>query len=203
MPSAFNHEVLRLYPLFLHTLPEHKPRPLIRLSDIRSDIRGLSGTLRLAHLCVTLLYPTAFLFPGPIVLIRLLSSLRNILQILLLPLFEVLILLFALLCIHRFLKYRIIQIHQILFRTARRIAHPLQILRVSIHLQMQRHRHSHLILQYRSLRQPPAYQVPTSSYAPLQHHQPDLILLRQNQLLNFLRSHRLIRFFTLHSYLFT
>ena len=114
-------------------------------------------------------------------LIRLLSTFRHLLQPFPLALLLAQILLLTRLRAHRPLKERVIQIHQVLLlRSAGGIAHPLQILRVRIHLDLELRTHSDLILQDRRSRHALTHQVP-AAHTLLQHHEPYHVLLLEYQ----------------------
>ena len=125
-------------------------------------------------------------------LICLLGALGHLLQALLLALLQPLILLLTLLCGHRLVEERIIQIRQILLRAACREHHSVKVFGISIHLDTQFIGHLHLTLQNGRSRLSSAHQMPTSARTLLEHHQPDGILLREHQLLDGCRLLRII-----------
>ena len=105
---------------------------------------------------------------------------RHLLQPLLRPLSQHLILLLALLLAHRLSEQLVVQIHQIIWGSARTEHHPLQVLRACIHFQMQQHTDAHDVLKNSLAPLAPAHQMPTAAGRLLQHHQADLVLLSEN-----------------------
>ena len=120
-------------------------------------------------------------------LVRFFRTLRHLFQLLPLSFFQHLILLLALLLAHRFRENLIVEIHQILLSSTRRIAHPLQILRIRIHLYPKHICHAHLILQNRPAPLSTTDEVPAAVHRSFQHHQSDLVLLPKDHLFYLLR----------------
>ena len=120
-------------------------------------------------------------------LVRLLGTLRHTFQTLLLALFQPLEFFQALLSRHRLVEKLIVEIRQILFRTTRREDYSVKVFRIRIHLETQRNSHLHLILQNGRSWLSSAHQMPTATGTLLEHHQPDLVLLRQDEVSDLCR----------------
>ena len=83
----------------------------------------------------------------------------------------------------RFLKQRIVEIGQVLFRAAGREDYALQIVGTRVHFYLQDGGHAHLILQNSLAPFATADQMPSAAGRAFEHHQSDLIFLAQDQFL--------------------
>ena len=192
MAAALVGEVARLQPLLLHHSASDEAHAGRSLSRHMQHERLLRVFLRLVHLRFGDGSGGCCLLPGPVVLVGLLRSCRHFLLSPPLTNLQPRILVLTFLCRHRLLEDRVVEKHQVVGRAARRVRHPLQVLRRRVHLQSQNARHAHLVLQYRGAPHSSAHQVPPALSRALQHLQPYLVLLLHDERLCGLRLFRVV-----------
>ena len=119
--------------------------------------------------------------------IRLLRPCRHLFLALPLALLQSLEFCLALLAAHGLCEENIVEKHQVFVRPAGGEHHALEVLSTCVHLQLKDGGHAHLILKDRGARHTLTHQMPAAADRALQHHQPNLVLLRQYQLPDSLR----------------